>query len=125
MKEYGFPKNEKLKSRSLIEQLFREGKSHFMYPVKWAFLELKHDEPKATIQFSVSVSKRIFKKAVDRNLIKRRIREAYRLQKSELVKQYTDEGRSFVVMAIYVGKIEEPYETIERAVRKLLKKGMG
>lgn len=125
MKEFGLPKNEKLKSRSLIEQLFREGRSHFMYPVKWVFLELDHKEPKAVIQFSVSVSKRIFKKAVDRNLIKRRIREAYRLQKSELIQQYSAEGRSFVVMAIYVGKIKEPFVTIERALKKLLKKGMG
>jgi len=125
MKENGFSKNEKLKSRSLIEQLFREGKSHFMYPVKWVFLELEHEEPKATIQFSVSVSKRMFKKAVDRNLIKRRIREAYRLQKSELIRQYEADGRSFAVMAIYVGKVQEPYEMIERALRKLLKKGLG
>lgn len=73
---------ERLKSKVLIEKIFREGKSKASAPLRLVYLETastkNQQEP---IQIMVSVSKRLFPKAVDRNAIKRQLREAYRKQK--------------------------------------------
>lgn len=101
--------------------MFQEGKSYFVYPVKWMYLETELHSEKANITFTVSVSKKTFKKAVDRNLIKRRIREAYRLNKAEWLEQMKLHDKSVAIMAIYVGKKTETYAQIEHAVKKLIR----
>ena len=76
-KKFGFPKVEKLTGKKKIEELFQRGSSFFLHP----FL-LKYTASDAEVhQILISVPKKKFKRAVDRNLIKRRIREAYRLNK--------------------------------------------
>ena len=76
-----FPKEEKLKSRKLIEQIFAEGESRKKFPVKVVFIP---QETLKTHQAAFSVPKRNFKLAATRNRIKRQMREAYRLQKKEV-----------------------------------------
>lgn len=73
-----FPKTERLHSRKLIKELFDKSSSFFLYPFKVIFLP---GIPGETNQVLISVSKKKLKRAVHRNLIKRRIREAYRLNK--------------------------------------------
>lgn len=73
-----FPKTERLHSRKLIKELFDKSSSFFLYPFKVIFLPALSGE---TNQVLISVSKKKLKRAVHRNLIKRRIREAYRLNK--------------------------------------------
>ncbi len=105
---YTFKKDEKLKSRKTIEQLFKEGKSfsNFPFRVLWKFTE----DAKAPIQTGFAVSSKHFKKAVDRNRIKRLMREAYRLQKNELQSLLTQ--KQLAVFIIYVGNELPDYDFI-------------
>lgn len=79
-----YNKSEKLKARKTIEKLFTEGKSVSKYPLRLVYIET--DSRDALPQLSVSVSKKYFKKAVDRNYFKRCLREAYRLNKQVLLR---------------------------------------
>src|SRR5687768_12501371 len=78
-----FGKVERLKKEKSIQELFEKGSSFYLFPFKVFFL-VNADQQHPTHQLLFSVSKKNFKRAVDRNLIKRRMREAYRLQKSTL-----------------------------------------
>ena len=83
--DFSYPKTEKLKSKKIIDLLFTEGKSVSKYPLRLVYV--KHDfEEDVPLKFGVSVSKKYFKNAVDRNYFKRILRECYRLNKQLLVK---------------------------------------
>jgi len=111
-------KQERLKSRKLINQLFDSGQSIFSHPIKLIFLELPElDTP---VKIAVSVPKRTFKLAVERNAIKRRIREAYRLNKPGLINKIFKANRHIIIMFIFVGKVHEDYSVIDSAMKKLL-----
>ncbi|WP_338081521.1 ribonuclease P protein component [Aestuariivivens sediminis] len=113
---YTFPKKEKLKSKTLIEQLFLEGKSVSAFPLRLVYLEtpLKMD---VQMQIGVSVSKRHFKKAVDRNRIKRLIREVYRLHKTDYFNNITTQC---ALMILYIGKDKPTYSLIETKMKQLM-----
>ena len=74
----------------------------------------------APIQFTVSVSKRCFKRAVDRNRVKRLIRENYRLQKNPLIEKITAQDRNFAWMLLYTGKELPTYQQINKSLRKII-----
>src|SRR5690606_9991392 len=82
--DYGLQKNERLHSKKSIKELFDKGSSFFIYPFKVLYLPL-NDGHAETNQVLFSVSKRKIKKAVHRNYIKRRMKEAYRLNKAILL----------------------------------------
>ncbi len=111
-----FPKTEKLKSTKTIENLFLEGKTYFKFPIKVFFLPQENIE---TNLAAFAVPKRNFKSAVDRNRVKRQLREAYRLNK-----QLLDEihGKKFVMLFLFLGKVKPQYAEVEKAMDKLLKK---
>lgn len=117
-----FQKGEKLKSRKLIEQLFMEGKRLKSYPIQLVYLQADHDSD-YLVQASFSVPKRRFKKAVDRNKIKRLMRESYRLHKSRL---YTQESKKhtnkYVFMFIYMSDSIIPYKKVENHIKDLIQK---
>ena len=79
-----YPKQEKLKSRHIIGKMFSEGKSVSKYPLRLVYVPLD-DAGETTIKMGVSVSKKYFKKAVDRNYFKRVLREVYRNNKHLLI----------------------------------------
>ncbi len=81
-RQHTFPKAERLTGKKNIEELFQKGSSFFLHP----FLLRYTVSSEKTHRLLISVSKKKFKRAVDRNLIKRRIREAYRLNKAGLAK---------------------------------------
>ena len=81
-KLYTLGKNERLKSRKLIEQLFKKGISFSIFPLRVVYLQTGYNADAIKVGFTVST--KYFKKAVDRNRIKRQMKEAYRLQKKEL-----------------------------------------
>ncbi len=104
-----FPKQERLSRKKLIDSVFLNGKSTFNYPFSIRYLintEQTHN------QVLISVSKKKFKRAVDRNLIKRRIKEAYRLNKSTFLKRNEENGY-FLIAYIYIAKEIHDYSFIE------------
>lgn len=132
-KQFTLGKRERLKSRKQIEQLFSEGNSFAVTPLRIYYLlafpatdlsSSKLFQPFA-IQFAVGVSSKNFKRAVDRNRIKRLIREAYRLQKNELQEKLIEKKLSMKVFFIFTGKelveYKFVYSKVGVALQKLLK----
>ena len=115
---YTFPKKEKLKSRKCIDQLFAEGKSITSFPIKLIFLKTSLPE-NVKIQAGVTVSKKKFKRAVDRNRIKRLLREAYRLNK-HLV--FNNSDSSFAFVFLYLGKEIPSFVEVDKAMKDILAK---
>ncbi|MFK7781555.1 ribonuclease P protein component [Psychroserpens sp.] len=113
---FKFPKKEKLKSQKLIEQLFSEGKSVTAFPLRMVYLKITSNDD---IQFKtgVSVSKRSFKNAVDRNRIKRLLREAYRLNKSTY---FNNISGSYALMILYISKDGTDFDSVETKMKLLL-----
>jgi ribonuclease P protein component len=117
--DFSFQKAERLCSKKIIDKLFQEGKSIFVFPVKIIYLETQLSSA-FPVQAAFTVGKRNFKRAVQRNLIKRRMREAYRLNKSNF---YTEiEEKQVAVFFIFTGKTIPEYNQIEVAVKKGMKK---
>jgi ribonuclease P protein component len=126
-------KEERLKSRKLIERLFREGKSFALFPFRVYYAPLPPGEPhsdpvpgaSSRLQAGFGASSRNFKKAVDRNRIKRLSREAYRLQKQALYEWLKEKDRTLAVFFIYTGKELPDYglvrDKIGLALQKLMK----
>jgi ribonuclease P protein component len=100
---FSYNKFEKLKSRKQIELLFAKGKSISAFPVKVFYLPVEHT-PVHPVQVGVGVSARNFKKAVDRNTIKRRMREAYRLHKLPLHEHLVAQQKSVAVFILWIDK---------------------
>lgn len=115
---FQFSKEEKLKSRKLIELLFAEGKHLKSFPLQMVYLPYEHTSD-ALFQAGFSVSKRKFKHAVDRNKVKRLMREAYRLNKSILLKKHT---QKHLIMFIYLSNEIASFHEIQEAVNKLFRK---
>lgn len=97
---FNYPKHEKLKSKKQIEQLFTVGKSVSKYPLRLVFVPVEL-EATEKIKLGVSVSKKHFKKAVDRNYYKRLLRECYRLNKHILLNNL---DKPYAMMFFYQSK---------------------
>lgn len=123
-----FTSNERLKSRKLIGRLFREGNSYIAYPLRVVWLPVLPDDPAlatfgdARAQLAISVPRRTFKTAVQRNRLKRRIREAYRLNKPFFHEKLAAADQHIALMLVLVAKEEVPYATIEAGVLKMIRK---
>lgn len=113
-----YSKIEKLKSKKLIEKLFSEGRSVSSYPLRMVYLQSEFDD-NCISKVGVSVSKRHFKKAVDRNRIKRLMREAYRLNKSVFFNNITTQ---YALMILYIGNEKPTYIEVEASIIKLFEK---
>jgi ribonuclease P protein component len=121
-KEFALGKDEKLKSRKQIDALFAEGKTFLCFPLRITFQFLPLAEgAQSGMQIGVSVSKRYFKRAVERNRIKRLLREAYRLQKKDIVTFLQANQLKGYVFFIYVDKTLPTYPTVFEAMTKCLK----
>lgn len=118
MKTNTFPLKEHLKSKRVIEKLYAEGASVTSYPLRAVFLEQEEQEPTAAIL--ISVAKRRFRHAVDRNLVKRRIREAYRTSKHPFVDALQAKGKKMAVAILYIDTRHNSTEFIKRKMEKLL-----
>lgn len=124
-----FKKDERLKSRKIIGKLFSDGQSFGMYPLRLVWLEMHEVQGDSPVKFSLSVPKRAFPKAVDRNRLRRLVREAWRLNKNWLYDRLTDDGKQYAFMVLYIAK--EPLElpqiedAMRRVNRRFLKKRNG
>lgn len=108
-------KDEKLKGRTLIEQLFAEGKRVKSFPLQLIYLQVNHSA-EFPIKVGFSVPKRNVKLAVNRNRIKRMMREVYRLNKY-LFSENLD--NKYIFMFIYGQKEEPKYADLEETFKKL------
>ncbi|PQJ21868.1 ribonuclease P protein component [Tenacibaculum sp. SG-28] len=109
-------KEERLKSKKLIGNLYAEGKSIKVFPLRMVYLQTEHTSTYPA-QVGVSVPKRNFKRAVDRNRIKRLLRECYRKEKSLV---YNEISKPYVFMISYLAKEEWSYGDLEAKMIKLL-----
>lgn len=115
---FTYPKNEKLKSKKTIDLLFSQGKSVSKYPLRLVFVENPYEE-KELIKMGVSVSKKYFKNAVDRNYFKRVLRECYRLNKHILVENIE---KPYAFMFFYQSKDRLTYQEINEKTILLFQK---
>ena len=117
-KLYSFPKKEKLTSKIIIDRLFKDGDSRFKYPFRVIFLS-DDTYSEQFPQLVISVSKRNFKRAVDRNRIKRLIREAYRLQKEDLLALF--EHKPAYLAILYTAKEEITLIELKKKLSLIIK----
>ena len=130
-----FRKPERLRLRSLVEAVFREGDSLYAYPLRLSFLpqdaaeldgRFRNGAPRGidTLQVMVTVPKRKLRHAVDRVLMRRRIREAYRLHRLALKERLEADPqlRTLSISIIYIADRTLPYPKVEKALLTLLRK---
>ena len=124
MERFTLHNDERLCSQKKIEELFTSGESFLAYPLKVVFLKTESPQP-YPLQSAFTVSKRNFKRAVKRNLLKRRMREAYRLNKLPLYDELGAKGLQIAIMFVYIGKDLAEYTPIEKAMISAFKKLLG
>lgn len=120
-RSFGINKKEKVKSRTLIDQLFKKGNSKVFFPFRivWTFTSLPHPVP---VQFAVSVPKRKYPKAVDRIRFKRQMREVYRLNKHLLLDNIPSNSKEqLAVMFLFISNTPVPYKTMNKQMKSALK----
>ncbi|KAF2515483.1 ribonuclease P protein component [Flavobacterium zhairuonense] len=115
---FTYPKNERLKSKTTIGLLFSEGKSVSKYPLRLVYRQAEENSEEK-IKLGVSVSKKYFKKAVDRNYFKRVLRETYRLNKHLLLDNLNE---PYSIMFFYQTKDKLSYQEINTKTIQLFEK---
>ncbi len=108
-------KHEILRSKKKLKELFEDGSSFFLYPFKVYYLSHEEQETNRVV---FPVSKKYFKKAVDRNLVRRRVREAYRLNKS-MIGRTQNESFPISIALIYISKFKLPFQEIEHKLKQV------
>lgn len=119
-KKFTYPKKEKLKSRITIEELFTTGKTVTKYPLRMVYVQIENED-NLPLKVGVSVSKRNYKKAVDRNYFKRLLREAYRMNKHMLLDHVTVD-KPYSMMLFYQSKDRLTFEEVNHKMVKLFEK---
>ena len=121
MSFFSFRKDEILRKKKLIDRLFAEGTSFFVYPYKGLWLPVALDA-ELPAQILITVTKRNFKSAVDRNRIKRQTREMYRIQKHDLY-QYLEKRKVQTAIAmIYTANVHFTSEELESKIKTVIKR---
>ncbi len=118
---YKYPKSEKLCSRKILEQLVKSKNIISVFPLKvyWLQTDLPEGMP---VQSAVSVAKRKFKRAVHRNLLKRRMREAFRLNKFVLYEHLRNSNKQIALLIVYSDVKILQYKYIEQAMTEIIAK---
>ncbi len=122
MPNYTLPRSERLRSLKAIRRMFGEGRGGFVYPYRYIWIADKQEgvAEGRGIEVMFSVPKKFHKRANKRNLLKRRTREAYRLNREELCERISQAGVEVNLAFIYSTKEVHSYKTVENAVQKIL-----
>ena len=120
---FTFSKQERLKSRKQTDLLFQLGRRFMSGSIRVHYR--MPEEEKTGLKVGVSTSSRLFKRAVDRNRIKRQLREAFRLQKNELNNLLEKQSMHLDVFFIYTGRAVPQYSTLFEEMGKALTKLIG
>lgn len=117
-----FSKEERIVSNLLIETLFEKSNSQSLtaYPLRAVFLKTEHREGCAPVQLLISVPKKRFKHAVDRNRVKRQIREAYRKNKA-LLDNTVEDGKMLLIAIIWLTDKHFATSDVEKKMISLMK----
>ncbi len=123
MKKYTFKKEERLCSKRSIDDLFHNGSSFVVYPFRIVCL-IKPANPEQNFpaQVITSVPKKRFKKAVDRNALKRLMRECYRIEKPQLYSFLNQHSVNLFLAIQYVSNDKLPYETLKNKLKLVIAK---
>ena len=121
MTDYTFQKEEKLCSQKIIGEIFLTGTSFLCYPLKVVW-KVEAIQTAFRAQAVFSVPKRLFKRAHDRNLLKRQLREVYRYRKNVLYEMLEATDRKIALMIVYIAKEKLEFEQIEGAMTKVMLK---
>lgn len=118
-----FPKQERMVSRLLIESLFGGRSSHSVvnFPLRIVYTTRERQPQDAPIQIMVSVSKKHFKHAVDRNRVKRQIREAYRRNR-QVIAEGMPEDKQLLMACVWLSDEHCPSAEIERKMVSLMRR---
>lgn len=119
--QFTFKKKERLRHRRQIDRLFKEGISFHSFPITLFWMDMSAN-PEAVTQVLFAVPKRYFKQANQRNLIRRRMKEAYRLIKPEFYKQLENQGSVGNLSFVYAGKELLPFSVIQDKIILLLRR---
>lgn len=111
---------ERLKSKKEIDALFRSGKAFFIYPLKVCYSILPASESSVALKMGISAPKKLYKKAVERNYLKRIAREAYRLQKPALITICNQKQIQVQLMLIYVASGDHRFHSISKSVTQII-----
>ncbi len=119
-KDSSLSRPERLRGRRRLENLFSGGSSGFVYPFRYVWLGEKDVQDAPPVAVMASAPKKNHKRANKRNTLKRRTKEAYRLNKQILAEAAEAKGLNISLALIYSSKEVERYDTIENAVKKIL-----
>ena len=122
MKRHTLTQAERLRGKNNIDALFAARRSISRYPVRIVFRERPAQAGETPCSIFVSVPKRLFKRAVRRTRIRRRIREIYRLNKTILTEPLFEQGRHLDLAFLVIGREEPSYEELERVLLPLFRK---
>lgn len=117
-----FPKKEHLCFKRRIDALLAQGKSFFIYPYRVIYLLNDPPDDSIPVQVAISVRKKQFKRAVTRNLLKRRFRESWRHRKAELNELLAQEGKSMYILMVYGANEVLPYAQIDSGIELIIRK---
>ena len=120
MQRNTFPLKEHLKSKRVIEQVYANGTSVTSFPLRAIFIEQPQEEQEPTAVILINVAKKRFRHAVDRNLVKRRIREAYRTSKHPFIEALQNNNKKMAVAIIYIDNKHNSTLFIKKKMIKLL-----
>lgn len=121
IKRFTLSKEERLSWKRHIDLLFAEGHSFMAFPLRVVYLPVEEKDLSSQVAIMVSVPKKKFKRANKRNLIKRLVREAYRIHKYELTEPLEEKNTRMLVAFLYVDKDIRTFAEIEKAMGKALK----